>query len=167
QAAFEQRDPKRLMGVYSDLHAAAVATLQQILVTIAADGVKLETVEWYVDRESGELVVAEYVDDQGQRRQIRKVEAHPLFRPLGELISRLNISLSDLGMTVKVFDDAEAQMGALAQTADERESMAEFARRQAIAVENLAALVDRANKASKADPILIEYEQEQGEQGGQ
>jgi len=165
QAAFEQRDPKRLMGIYSDLHAAVIAVLQQILQTIIADGVKLETPEYFTDKD-GEVIFVEYVDPTGDRRQLMNVEAHPLFRPLGELISRVNISLADLGMTVKVVEADEEHLGQLAHEGTSPESLSEFRQRQTAALEGLAKLVERAGKKTEADPILIEYHQEQGGGGG-
>lgn len=161
QAAFEQRDPKRLMGIYSDLHAAVTAVIQQILQTIVADGVKLETPEYYTDKD-GNTIFVEYFTPDGEKRQLMNVEAHPLFRPLGELISRVNISLSDLGMTVKTIEADEEHLGRLARDTDDRESMDDFRRRQTAALEKLAGMVERSGKRTEADPILIGYQQEQG-----
>ncbi|OHC61938.1 MAG: hypothetical protein A2045_13240 [Rhodocyclales bacterium GWA2_65_20] len=50
-AAFEQRNPKHLMPIMASMQASIVAIIQQILQTIIADGVKLETPAWAISRE--------------------------------------------------------------------------------------------------------------------
>lgn len=160
-AAFEQRNPKHLSGIYADLQAALFAVLQQILQTIIADGVKIEAPQYYTDKD-GVLIVAEYTDDAGNRRVIKDISAHPLFKPLGELLSRNNLSLADMGMTQKVIDDEEQEFGRLQAQEHSREALSEFAQRQAKALEDLSKLMDRAGSQRDRDPILIEYQQQAG-----
>lgn len=161
-AAFEQRNPKHLTGIYADLHASLFAVLQQILQTIVADGVKVEMVKWYTNKD-GEILVADYVDEQGNRRLIREsVIAHPLFKPLGELLSRAGLTLADMGMTTKVIEAEEEEMGRLRQSADEQTGLAEYQQRQLAALENLAGVIERAKGMKSRDPILIEHQVQQG-----
>lgn len=161
-AAFEQRNPRHLTGIYADLQASVFAVLQQILQTIIADGVKVETVKWYTNKE-GEILVAEYVDEDGKRRIVREqIIAHPLFKPLGELLSRAGLSLSDMGMTTKVIEAEEGEMGRLAQEQENRDSLNEFAQRQVAALESLVDVIDRARSAKQRDPVLIEHQSQQG-----
>ena len=161
-AAFEQRNPKHLSGIYADLQAALFAVLQQILQTIIADGVKIEAPEYYLDKENGHLIVAQYTDDSGVVRTIKEIQAHPLFKPLGELLSRNNLSLADMGMTQKVIDDEEQEFGRLQAQEQSREVLAEFAKRQAKALEDLGGLMSRANAVRDRDSILIEHQQQSG-----
>lgn len=160
-AAFEQRNPKHLSGIYADLQAALFAVLQQILQTIIADGVKIEAPQYYTDKD-GVLIVAEYTDDAGNRRVIKDISAHPLFKPLGELLSRNNLSLADMGMTQKVIDDEEQEFGRLQAQEQSREVLADFARRQAKAMEDLGGLMNRATAVRDRDPILLEHQQQSG-----
>lgn len=161
-AAFEQRDPKRLMGIYADLQASVFAVLQQILQTIIADGVKVDTVKWYLNK-AGEIEVAEYIDEDGKRRIVREqIMAHPLFKPLGELLSRANLSLADMGMTQKVIEAEEDEMGRLEHEGAQREELTDFARRQVAALENLAGVIERAKANKQRDPVLIEHQSQQG-----
>lgn len=160
-AAFEQRNPKHLMGIYADLQAAIFAVLQQILQTIVADGVKIEAPQWVYDKEAG-LVIAEYIDEHGERRVIKDIQAHPLFKPLGELLSRNNLSLADMGMTQKVIDDEEQEMGRLESQQASRELLEDFARNQSASLAALRDMMQRANAKRDADPILVEYQQQQG-----
>lgn len=160
-AAFEQRNPKHLSGIYADLQAALFAVLQQILQTIIADGVKIEAPQYYTDKE-GVLIVAQYLGADGQMHIIKDISAHPLFKPLGELLSRNNLSLADMGMTQKVIDDDEQEFGRLQAQEQSREVLAEFAQRQAKAIEDLGGLMSRATAARDRDPILIEHQQQSG-----
>lgn len=160
-AAFEQRNPKHLSGLYADLQAALFALLQQVLQTIIADGVKIEAPQYFTTKD-GELIIAEYYDDTGKKRTIMDIQAHPLFKPLGELLSRNNLSLSDMGMTQKVIEDEDAEMGRLESQAQSREAIAEFAERQARALESLGALMDRAAARKDGDPVLIEHQRQAG-----
>jgi len=161
-AAFEQRNTKHLNGIYSDLQATVFSLLQMILQTIVADGVKIEAPQWYTDKETNELIIAEYIDENGDRRIIKDIEAHPLFKPLGELLSRTGLSLTDMGMTAKVIDGEESEFGKLGDDHGGKESMDAFRQRQSELLANLAGKVMRANKQTESDPILIEYNQESG-----
>lgn len=161
-AAFEQRNPKHLMGVYADLQASVLAIVQQIIQTIVADGVKVEQVVWNRD-DDGNVRVAEYFDEEGKRHIIREnMMAHPLFKPLGEMLSRANLSLADMGMTQKVVEAEEDQLGKLAGDQEEKESIREYRDRQMALLSTIADKVQRANQLTNSDPKLIEYQQEGG-----
>lgn len=161
-AAFESRNPKHLSGIYADLQAALFAVLQQVLQTIIADGVKIVAPQWYTDKETGRLCIAEYTDENGQRRIINDISAHPLFKPLGELLARNNLSLADMGMTARVVDDEQAEFGRLQAQQDSREALTDFARTQAKAISDLGDLMRRAASKRDSDPILLEYQQQNG-----
>lgn len=160
-AAFEQRKPEHLRGVYADLQAALFAVVQQILQTIIADGVKIEAPQ-YINYE-GEVIFVRYTDPvTGETQVIKDIQAHPLFKPLGELLSRNNLSLADMGMTQKVIDDEEQEFGRLQSQQQSREALTDFAQRQAKALEDLGGLLERANANRERDPILVEYQQQNG-----
>lgn len=164
-AAFEQRDPKKLTGIFAGVQAASIAVVQQILQTILADGVVLRNPEWFHDSD-GVLHLATYTDPQtGERRQIMNVEAHPLLKILSEFLTRNNMSLADLAMTPKVIEQQDEAMGRLKAEPDDRGAVSEFMQQQTTA---LAALVDKmgaANERKKRDPVLIEYQRENGGEG--
>lgn len=75
-AAFEQRNPKHLMGIYSDLQASVLAVVQQIIQTIVGDGVKIEAPQWFADKETGRIIIAEYTDENGDRKIIKDIRDH-------------------------------------------------------------------------------------------
>lgn len=161
-AAFEQRDPKKLMGIYADLQASIFAMVQQIVQTIVADGVKVEQVVWDRDAE-GNVRVAEYFDEKGERHIIREnVIAHPLFKPLGELLSRTGLTLADMGMTQKVIEAEEDQLGRIAHDQEETEAVQAYRDRMTTLLAGMADKVQRANQQTATDPKFIEYQQEGG-----
>ncbi|AUH51238.1 hypothetical protein CXB49_10660 [Chromobacterium sp. ATCC 53434] len=163
-AAFEQRNPKHLTPIYSSIQASITAIIQQILQTIIADGVKLEHPAWAVTRE-GDIVIGEYSDfDTGEKRIIMETKAHPLLKPLQEFLSRNNLALSDMGMTPKAIEQEEQQMGRLGQGGDGPPVilLEDYAAKQAASLEALRVLADRANARKQRDPVLIEYQQQNG-----
>jgi hypothetical protein len=161
-AAFEQRNPSHLKGIYSDLQASIFAMVQQIIQTIVADGVKVEQVVWDRDAE-GNVRVAEYFDEDGKRHIIREnMMAHPLFKPLGEMLSRANLSLADMGMTQKVIEVEEDSFGRLEHEQQEQEDVQAFRQRTMSLLEGMAEKVQRANRLTETDVKLVEYQQEGG-----
>lgn len=161
-AAFETRNPKHLTGIYADLQGAVMAVLQQILQTIIADGVKITCPQWYTDKDTGRVLIAEYLDEDGNRRILNDIQAHPLFKPLGELLSRNNLSLADMGMTSKVIEEEQEEMGRLQVQDDTRQALTDFSRQQAASLDALREMMERAQANRKSDPILIEYQQQNG-----
>lgn len=161
-AAFDQRDPKHLTAIYSDMQAAITAIIQQVLQTIVADGVTLRSPAWKVDAE-GNVVIGEYTEPAtGELKIIYEVNAHPLIRSLQDFLSKNGMSLADMGMTPKVIEQEEQAMGHLKRDESNQQSMLEFAERNAKALENLAGLAKQANARKMQDPVLIEYRQQNG-----
>lgn len=159
RAAFEQRNPKLLMGIYSDFHAALLATIQQILQTIIAQGVTVRNPKTYVDKD-GRCLVVEYLNERGERCVVEELDAHPLFRPLGELISRTGISLNDLGMSGRSLEDEAPLPGQLQASAAGTEALEDFARKQSAALGALRDLMQRAQQQTEADPVLLEFQEQ-------
>lgn len=160
-AAFEQRNPRVLSSLYADMQAVVFSLVGEIVRTITADGVKIESPEYYTSPD-GRLVVASYIDESGQRRIIKNIEAHPLFKPLAELLSRNNLSLADMGMTAKVIDDEQEAMGRLKSEDDSRAELENYGRQTADSVNALRDMLQRAKQSRERDPILIEHQQDEG-----
>lgn len=159
-AAFEQRNPKHLMGIYSDFHAALMATVSECLRRIIGDGVTVATPRTYVDKE-GNCLVVEYLDESGNTHVVHDVVAHPLFKPVSELITRVGIDLANLGMTMRQVPEEDTAQGKLT---DDREAASVLQERQVKALEDLRGLMGRASQAASRDPVLIEYQQQMGDQ---
>ena len=161
-AAFEQRDPRHLTSIYSDIQSTITAVVQQILQTIVIDGVVLRSPSWKLDQE-GNVVIGSYVDETGQTRTIYEVHSHPLLRSLQDFLSKNGMSLADMGMTPKVVQEEEEAMGNLAIDESNQQSLIEYQQRSAVALEDLAALARKANAKRDQDPVLIEYRQQNGD----
>lgn len=157
-AAFEQRDPKLLGRVHSDIHSALVASLQMCLQAVLADGVVIKTPKVQLDKD-GRSVALEFTDTAGNVYPIMEYMANPVFKPIADLITRLGLSLSDLGMTVKTAEDEDAGLrGRLGAGVGSAEALDAFSQRMAAALERMPGLVQHAAEQTKRDPVLVEHE---------
>jgi hypothetical protein len=161
-AAFEQRKPGMLTGMYAEMQAAIFSILQQIIMTIIADGVKLERPEFHFD-ENGCLSLATYTDGDGVKQTIMQVAAHPLLKVMSELLSRNNMSLADMGMTNKVIEAEDLLPGQVSRNVVPLITDDEYRRQQLAALRNLSDKVMRSNKLTSSDPVLVEYGRENGQ----
>lgn len=157
--AYEANDPRMLQGLNAERQAHISALADDMILAILQDGgPRVKTPEWYTDKD-GDLRLARYVDDEtGQMVQLHKMEAHPLIRPLLDLIAKNGMTLSDQGMTPKVQEDHALIEGQLADEMGDREAMAEYTRRQADALESLAQMIERSRRRTEADPVLLEHD---------
>lgn len=162
-AAFEQRNPKALGKIHGDLHAALVASLQMCLQAVLGIGVLISTPRVHVDKD-GRCVNVTYLDVNGEKQQVMDIAANPAFKPIADLVTRLGLSLSDLGMTVKAQEDDEAGLrGRLGDATVKAPEMLEaFSNRMAAALEKMPALVEASRKAAAQDPVLLEHQEQTG-----
>jgi len=96
--AFESGDPSMLNGFRASMQAKIQTIIDHITLTIIQDGVSVRTPKWYTDAD-GVLHLAEYTDDEGNRRLIEEISAHPLLKTLGDIIAKNGMTLSDSAMT--------------------------------------------------------------------
>ncbi len=157
--AFQQRDPRALTDLHADNQAQVQAIFQDIVLAIVNTGVELKTPTYYTD-EKGGVHLAEYVDDDGEVKRVMKVEAHPLLRPMFEILSRNNMNLADMGMTPRAKEEEEALQGFLSDRTETETSMTEFASRQTVALERLTELIERSRGKHERDPVLIEHQRD-------
>lgn len=158
-AAVEQRNPKHLGRIHADILAALTAALQMCLQTVLADGVVIKTPKVELSRE-GTPVALTYVDAiTGETHYVYDYHSNPAFKPITDLVSRLGLSMSDLGLTVKAVDeDDPAGIGALQLQGTDKESLENFGRRMN---DSMAAMRERLVKADarkRQDPVLIEHQ---------
>lgn len=163
-AAFEQRNPRVLAAMHADMHAALMATLQMCIQEVLGLGVLIKAPKVELDRD-GNPVTLTYTAEDGSKRYIYNYTSNPAFKPLTELISRLGLSMSDLGMTVRAAeDDEERSLGKLQLGEDTRETLNAFGARMLEATENARLLITKAQKATAADPVLVEHKARGGDQ---
>lgn len=166
-AAFEQRDPKVLTRLHSDVHAALLASLQMCLQAVLGDGVVIKTPRVQLDSKDRPVALT-YVDQLGETRHIYDYAANPAFKPIADLVTRLGLSMADLGMTQKVADDEEEkQSGVLRVDESTKETLQDFGRRMLEATTKAQALIVEANLAKRADPVYIEHQANAGSDGGE
>lgn len=156
--AFDTRDPKLLTELNADIQSNIMAIMQNMLITIVADGVALRQPAWYYDKDGGLHWVEKIDPDSGEVTPVIEIQAHPLLKPLRELLAANGMTLTDLAMTPRVVESVESEMGQLDHQAQSREQLLEYSRRQTEAVEGLQALVDRGRARLARDPVLLEHD---------
>ncbi|UUZ68102.1 hypothetical protein LP416_27945 [Polaromonas sp. P2-4] len=162
-AAFEQRNPKVLTRLHADLHAALMATLQMCLQAVLGEGVLIKQPRVELTRE-GDPVTLSYIDPQGKKAYIYDYTSNPAFKPIADLVSRLGLSMADLGMSVRGFEaDEEKGMGVLKLDASTKETLEGFGARMLEASKNAADLIAKSQAATRADPVFIEHQAQGGE----
>lgn len=156
-AAFEQRNPKALARVHSDLHAALVASLQMCLQAVLGDGVVLKVPKVQLDKD-GRSVALTWRDADGQEHTVMEYMANPAFKPIADLVTRLGLSLGDLGMTVKAAEDDEAELkGRLGVPTHATEALEAFAGRMAAVLDKVPGMLAAAAADAERDPVLLEH----------
>lgn len=157
--AFQQGDPKGLIDLRADLQASIQAILDDMILAIIKTGVEVRTPKWYMDSD-GNFRLAEYVDNEGNQRLIEQIDAHPLLKPMFELLSRNNLSLGDMRMTPKAKEEEQELAGFIAHREQQDEAFTGFAERQTRALEALTGLIERSRDRHSRDPVLLEHQQE-------
>lgn len=158
QIAFETRDPKMLTDRMSTLQALTWQMVNDMILQVIQDGVSLKTPRWYYDKD-GVFHLAEYNDKEtGENKLLHEINAHPLLRMIIEFMNRNGMALPDSGMTFKVQEDQEAIRGFLANTEQGQENAQLYQERQTKALEGLEALVQRSQRRTARDPVLIEHD---------
>jgi hypothetical protein len=162
QIAFETRDPKMLAQDMAAHHAAIRSIVDNIIMTLVRDGVRLRTPEWHFDKDGRQLQVV----DLETGAAILKVEAHPLLKHLVDITQKLGMALPDSGMTQKVQDEQDTVRGFLVDSASQAESIAEVHDQQRQKLDMMLEYIERSNDRKRRDPILIEHASREGDSGG-
>lgn len=165
-AAFEQRNPRALARIHGDLHAALVASLQMCLQAVLGDGVVIKTpkLDLIADKDGGkEHEVVRYVDGEGREHVIFEYQANPAFKAIADLVTRLGLSLSDLGMTIKSAEDEDAELrGRLGVQTPVKETLDAFGARVLATLEKLPAVLQSAAADAARDPVLLAHQAANG-----
>lgn len=161
--AFKGGDPRLLTDLRAALHANLQALMDDMLLAIVQDGVRLKSPQWYYDND-GHFHLAAYIDERsGQKEVIYDITAHPLLKLLIEYTSKLGLTLTDLGMTPKGQEDGETLRGHLDSQGQRQETLLEYQRQQAAALTQLGTLLERSRQQAEKDPVLVEYQRGGGE----
>ena len=156
-AAFEQRNPKHLMRLHASLHAALMATLQMCLQAVLGTGVLIKQPRVELNRD-GDPVTLSYIDTEGKKAYIYDYSSNPAFKPIADLVSRLGLSMADLGMSVRQVEaDDEKGLGTLRLDDKTKETLEGFGVRMVEASKNAALLIANAQANKRNDPVYIEH----------
>ncbi len=167
QIAWDAQDPKMLLTLQSEMHGAVHAIITDMLMTVARDGVTLRNPEWYYDKDGG-FHLASYrdQDDPEVEHLIYEVNAHPLLKPLTDMMARFGMTLPDSNMTVRAQADAEEIRGFVEAEEDDREHARDTRERAAGSLKKLESLIARSQERQADDPVLREFEQEAEDDDG-
>ncbi|WP_339376615.1 hypothetical protein [Candidatus Enterovibrio escicola] len=159
--AFQSGDPSKLTELHTINQANMVAIFQDMMQTIVVDGVALRNPVYDFEKEGG-FHIGKYKDNNGQEQTIEEIKAHPLLKPMLDMLGKNNLSLADLNMTPKIQTDQGIELGRTIEKDDERESVLEYQRKMADQMSGLRDMISRSRKKVSNDDILIEHHQEQG-----
>lgn len=161
-AAFDQRNPKVLGALHADLQATLTAMLQMMMQDVLGDGVVIRVPKVELARD-GSPVTLTYQDQDGQTQKIYEISAHPALKPITDFISRLGLSMTDLGMTVRAADpEPEGGAGRLGVAEDSKEQLADFGQRMLGVMANAKNLLAQAHHATQNDPVLVAHQAQEG-----
>ncbi|MES1977285.1 MAG: hypothetical protein V4451_04570 [Pseudomonadota bacterium] len=161
-AAFDQRNPKVLTRYHANIHAALMSTLQMCLQAVLSEGVLIKQPRVEMDR-NGTPVTLTYTGEDGRKAYIYDFVSNPAFKPLVDLVSRMGLSMSDLGMSVRSAEgEEEKTMGVLKLDDTKKETLSAFNQRLIEASQAARALIEQSQADVRKDPVFIEH-QAQGE----
>lgn len=139
--------------------------LQMLMQQVLGDGVVITQPRVELDR-NGDSQTLSYLDEDGKRKYIYDRQAHPALKAISDFVSRLGLSMGDLGMTVRAADpEEEEQHGVLKLDDKTRETLSDFNTRMLAVMggaRDMLAAADKATKATKADPVLVAHEAREG-----
>lgn len=157
--AFQSNDPTKLTELHAINQANMAAIFQDMMQTIVADGVSLRNPVYDFDKEGG-FHIGRYKNESGDYETIEEIKAHPLLKPMLEMLSKNNLSMADLNMTPKIQTDHGIEMGRTMEHEDERESALDYQRKMQEQMSGLREMISRSRQRIRSDDILVEHNQE-------
>lgn len=166
--AYEEKDPRLLVAMNSELQASVRAIVNDIILIIARDGVQLVSPEWYYDKDGGfHLAQFQDPDNKDKLILIKKVQEHPLLKVLIDLMKANGMTLPDDRMTTRSMQENTELQGFLDAAAGDREQLTDYSRRSAQALEDLVGMIERSKQKTAQDPVLIEHQSNTQQQPAQ
>jgi len=129
--AFETGDPSMLSGLRATLQANIQAVIDDMFLAIIQDGVRLKTPQWYYDKNGDFHWASKESPETGEIVTLYEIQAHPLIKLVGELVSKNGMTLSDASMTQRqAGDNPESERDSTAPTGEELREWKERSDRQ-------------------------------------
>lgn len=119
--ANHEGDITALKDIFADTQAGAQIILENMMLAIMQDGVRLEAPQTFTDKVSGKVKPVDYIDSKGQLKTIVELKAHPLLKPFIEMLSKNNLSLADMMLTQKQQGEDATLKGFLEDESENRE----------------------------------------------
>ncbi len=161
--AIESHDPKMLREHQAMQQANFASLMDDMLISVINKGVVLETPAFSFDKDGG-FHLAQYTDSEtGKKTTIMDTKANPLLKHIFDLMSKNNLTLADLGMTQKVREENEIQMGRLQQEGKDKQSLADFQNKQHELLDSLREKIVNSQNALSQDEILLEHKKANGD----
>lgn len=156
-AAVKSGDPRHFQDLLAVNQANLQALFSDMMQAIISDGARIEQPVYDFDKDGG-FHIGRYVDkNTGKAETMMELKAHPLLKPLFELLSKNNLSMADMNMTPKVQVDQGIEIGKLADT-DDRESASEYQAKIAQDMQSLRGMIARSQDKVNKDPVLLEHD---------
>lgn len=157
--AFEQKNPDMLTRLAAELQARVHAIVDNMILAILNTGAEVRTPEWHFDKD-GDFHLVDFIDDEGNRVIVEKISAHPLIKPLVDLLKANGMTLPDSGMTLRSQEETDALRGFL-EDKGQPEQVSDLDRRQVEAIEKLAGMIENSQRAVQQDPVYVQHKQEE------
>lgn len=149
--AVQHKDHKALAGIMAGNQTGLLVMLQRMMRAVDVTGVELKAPMIATYKDSYDLVK----DESGN--QVYEFSAHPLIKPIVELIAKNNMGLADLGLTPKQAGEEERDMGHLSNEERRLQSEEEYAKTLRENSDRLLAMFDVAKQTRKDDPVYAEH----------
>ena len=123
--AMEEGNSGMLGRLMASNQAALHALLGDMMRAVAKRGVELESPEFSFNKLTGKVDLAEWEDEEGNKRIITKIEAHPLLPHIINYFHKNGSTLADLSLTPAAAKEEERLQGFLDNEQQSRESLAD------------------------------------------
>ena len=160
QIAQETDNPSLLRALQADNQANIQIVLEDLFLNIASNGAMFKTPKTITDFKTGTTSAVEIEDeDSGEKIQIFEHTANPAVKLAIELMNKNGMTLADLGMTPRSQGEVQQLKGNLS---GESTGALEAAKEMRASMGDLKDLLNRGKLATNTDPVLVEYNEEQG-----
>ena len=107
--AFDTGDAKLLQVLNASTQAGVAAILNDMILSVAQEGVMTKTPQWHTNPITGKAEVVTYNDEHGKNHTINNLAAHPLISKIIDYMNKNSMSMADMGMTANKQDDPVLQ----------------------------------------------------------
>lgn len=160
QIAQETDNPSLLRSLQADNQANIQIVLEDLFMNIASNGAMFKNPKTITDFKNSETHIAKFMDPEtGDYKTIFEHTANPAVKLAIELMNKNGMTLADLGMTPRSQGEVQQLKGNL--SGDSKGAL-DAAKEMRASMGDLKELLSRGKRDKAKDPVLIEYNAEQG-----